>query len=111
MTEPSAEAWALAKDTYQECVEERGPASLHVAMALALDAFAAKARAAAFEEAAQLVVRVAEPNDDSALGEACADAYNSGTARRSVTDRLVDYSAVLAAGIRALAAREPGDPA
>ena len=65
-----------------------------------IDAFAARKVAAERERCALLLEQVTKDDDTSELGEAAADAYNAGPARRSCSDRLRDWNSVLAVAIR-----------
>lgn len=60
---------------------------------------AAAIRAAAFEEAAGILLSVVDPDDESDLGERAAEAFNN-LDKKSMSERLFAWNTVLAAALR-----------
>ena len=113
MSEPSKETLELTYRIRARCRECADGDGIHCInyldrwcdptqnIAIALDAFAARAVQAERERCAKLLEMVVDPTDESDLGERAADAYNRGPARRAASERLRDWNTVLAQAIRA----------
>jgi hypothetical protein len=69
----------------------------------------ADVRREALETAAKLVVEACDRDNDSELAERAAYAYNSGSHRTGVAERLMRHGAVVAAAIRALSPQPTGE--